>query len=119
MERARLLEHKPHACYQLTVDGQEIDEQGVSCIIFNAGSVGQFMQLTSDIQLDDGLVDILIVNNKLKSVLAFGSYMVNIQNRSASLHHWKGQQITVHADPSQPLWLDGEPYSNPPFTVHP
>jgi YegS/Rv2252/BmrU family lipid kinase len=117
MEGARLLEQMPHARYKLTVDGQVIEEEGVSCIILNAGSIGQFIQLTSDIQLDDGLVDILIVYNKLKNLLAVGSYLVDFQNVSASLQHWKGRQISVHADPPQPLWLDGEPVGKTPVSM--
>ena len=47
----RVLSHPPHALYKLTIDGQEIEELGMTCLVLNAGSLGGV-----DLRLRKGLM---------------------------------------------------------------
>jgi len=101
----------------LTIDGQEFEQEGISCLIFNAGSLGQFAQLSSSIKVDDGLLDVLVVNRKLESVLTIATNTSEHHAVQVGQHSWQGREITIQADPPQPLWLDGEHYGDTPATI--
>jgi len=116
-EGIRLLGGLHPVTYHLNIDGEQIAVEGISCIIFNAGSIGQYGILNASIQVDDGLLDVLIVNTKLESALALASYVLDIDGEKSGLHQWQGREISVQADSQQPLWVDGEPFGQTPFTV--
>ena len=112
------LEHLPHANYSISVDGQQIEEEGMFCLILNAGSIGGInAHLTESVSISDGLVDVFIVNRDLSSLRALASYTLDIGKSKASVHHWQGREIHVAADPPQTTWMDGELYGPTPFTL--
>jgi diacylglycerol kinase family enzyme len=95
----RMLSHPPHASYQLTIDGQEINEQGMTCLILNAGSLGGIdLRLTKRIDVSDGLLDVFIVNRDLKSITALATYTLEVGSSQTNLHHWQGREIIIDAD---------------------
>jgi YegS/Rv2252/BmrU family lipid kinase len=113
-----VIKNPPHACFQLTIDGQEIEEEGFICFILNAGSFGGFAVPTNiDIDVSDGLLDVLIINNDLQSVRATASFMLNVGTAKANVLHWQGREVSIKADPVQPVWVDGESYGETPFTA--
>lgn len=104
--------------YQLTIDGQEIEDEGFICMIINAGSLGTVdVQSTSKIDASDGLLDVLIINNNLSSLQAVTSFFVGVGAAQKRAHHWQGREISVHVDPAQEIWIDGESYKPTPFTA--
>lgn len=117
IEGVRLLRGLKPVNYNLTIDGEHIEVEGLSCIIFNAGSIGQYGTLNASIQVDDGLLDVLIINTSLESTLALANFALDIDGTQAGLHQWQGREITVRADPPQPLWVDGELFGETPFTI--
>ena len=117
VEGSRLIKGLKTVKYQLTVDEEQIEAEGISCIVFNAGSIGHFGTFGKAIQVDDGLLDIFLVTKKFESALSLASYALDRQNELAGLYRRQGRQITVEADPVQPVWIDGEPFGQTPFTV--
>jgi diacylglycerol kinase family enzyme len=106
------------AQYKLTIDGQEINDEGLLCYLFNAGSLGGIdAPKPKEISVSDGLLDVLMVNDDRQSRRAIASYTLSIGKARANIHHWQGKEIVVEADPPQPVWLDGEPYGQTPFTA--
>lgn len=50
------------AVYYLTLDGVDVEVEGVTCMISNSGHVGQGdARLSSTIRVDDGLLDVIII----------------------------------------------------------
>src|SRR5690606_4442706 len=48
--------------YQLTIDGNEIETDGLTCLIANSGNLGQTgVNLLPDVDISDGLLDVIIV----------------------------------------------------------
>jgi YegS/Rv2252/BmrU family lipid kinase len=117
MEGMRILENLQNVQFQLTIDGEEIEAEGVSCLVFNAGTMGQRAKLNSQIKVDDGLLDALLISAKLESALALGSYALELDNRWSGLYHRQVREISIAADPPQPLWLDGEYFGQTPATI--
>jgi YegS/Rv2252/BmrU family lipid kinase len=114
----RVLKHLVVAQYKLTIDGQEINDEGLLCYLFNAGSMGGIdAPKPKEISVSDGLLDVLMVNDDRQSRRAIASYTLSIGKARANIHHWQGKEIVVEADPPQPVWLDGEPYGQTPFTA--
>ena len=114
----RVLSHPPHASYKLSIDNQEIEEQGMTCLILNAGSLGGIdLRLTKEIDVSDGLLDVFIVNSDLKSITSLASYTLEVGSSRASLHHWQGREIIIDADSPQSIWIDGEFFGPTPQTI--
>lgn len=117
MEGMRFIENLQTVRFQFTVDGEEIEAEGVSCLVFNAGTMGQYAKLGSQIKVDDGLLDAFLLSSKVESILAFGSNAFDLDNRWSGLYHRQVREITIAADPPQPLWLDGEYFGETPATI--
>jgi YegS/Rv2252/BmrU family lipid kinase len=117
MEGVRFLGHLPSARFHLTIDGQEFEQEGISCLIFNAGSMSYYANLSASIQVDDGLLNVFVVNKKIESMLSLASQSSLPSANHAEQHSWQGREITIDADPPQPLWLDGEHYGETPVTI--
>jgi diacylglycerol kinase (ATP) len=114
----RVLKHLALTQYKLTIDGQEIDDEGIMCFIFNADSMGGVeVRKSADISVSDGLLDVFMANNDRQSRRAIASYTLSTGKARANVHHWQGKEITVEADPPQPVWIDGEPFGQTPFTT--
>ena len=112
------IEHLPNANYRISIDGQQIEEEGMFCLILNAGSIGGIdAHLTKQVSISDGLADVFIVNRNLSSLRSLASYALDIGASQASVHHWQGREIRVAADPPQTTWMDGELYGQTPFTL--
>jgi len=114
----RVLKNLTVAQYKLTIDGQEMDDEGMMCFIFNAESMGGIeVPRSVDISVSDGLLDVFMANNNRESRRAAASYVLTSGKNKTNIHHWQGKEITIEADPPQPVWIDGEPFGQTPFTV--
>jgi len=63
------------------------------------------------------LLDVLIVNSKLESVLSLATDPMEHPALQIGQYSWQGREIMIQADPPQPLWLDGEHYGETPATI--
>lgn len=112
------LKNPPHANYRLNIDGLEIEEEGLTCLILNAGSLGGVdLHATDKVKVSDGLLDVFMVSTKLSSVQSLASYLLDVGKSQIGVHHWKGKEIHVEADPPQTSWIDGELYGPTPYTI--
>jgi YegS/Rv2252/BmrU family lipid kinase len=112
------LKNPPHATYRLNIDGLEIEEEGLTCLILNAGSLGGVdLHATDKVKVSDGLLDVFMVSTKLSSVQSLASYLLDVGKSQIGVHHWKGKEIHVEADPPQTSWIDGELYGPTPYTI--
>lgn len=100
--------------YTLTVDGREIEIDGIVCMITNAAGLGFDLPATADIDPQNGLLNLFIVREDALSVVKNAANLSDFGNLIKS---WQGRQITIRAEPSQTVWIDGEPAEQTPFTV--
>ncbi len=62
------------AHYRLTLDGQQYETQGFTCLVDNAGNIGFAGLGLKSILVDDGLLDVIIVRDaRLRSWIAVGA----------------------------------------------
>lgn len=98
------------ARYYLTLDGEQIETEGMTCIIANSGSMGTpLFSLSSDIRVDDGLLDVLVIRKAdLPSLVSLAASVVGGQENEATLQHWQVGRVTLAADPPLRIQADGE-----------
>lgn len=106
--------------YRLNIDGTEIETQGTACLITNGNSLGVFsLKLSPQVKIDDGLLDVFILNNDVQTVLGALSNLAQIENSLVKLQHWQGKSIIIDAEPEQGIYGDGEniAFTNTPCTI--
>lgn len=85
----------------------------------NAAKAGTGISVTGKISKpDDGLLEVFILDNKsLKSIVAAGERMINLDTKTAHRFIKQGKEISIDTDPDQPVWTDGEYTGRTPITM--
>lgn len=102
---------EPHiAHYRILLDDVLVETEGMTCIIANAGNVGrQGMSLAPNIDVSDGLLDVVVIRSgDIQSLLAVAASVVRGNEDAEQLLHWQGRKVTVEALPPQSVQVDGE-----------
>lgn len=115
----KALETVPVANYRITVDGEEYETEGKTCLIDNAGNIGvQGMSPSKDISVSDGLLDVIVVrDDSVGSLFAVGEQILGGKPNPDAVRHWQGREIRIEADPPQPVTGDGEMWDDTPVSV--
>ncbi len=115
----KALETVPVAKYRITVDGEEYEVEGKTCLIDNAGNIGvQGLTPAKNMSVSDGLLDVIIVRDaSVGSLLAVGGALLGRDANPDALKHWQGREITVVCNPPQTVQGDGEIWEPTPVTA--
>ncbi|MEJ2747582.1 MAG: diacylglycerol kinase family lipid kinase [Anaerolineae bacterium] len=100
--------------YSLTIDGTEVEEEGIVCIIVNAPGLGINLPFIKSINPEDGLLDIILVKTAALSAVP---KVLEGKMPDELFCHWRGREIALHADTAQEVWADGEAVGKTPFTA--
>ncbi len=103
--------------YKLTIDGEVIEVEGMKCYIVNSAKAGTGFSIDVNFSVDDGYLDVFMLTSRLDSMIAAADRFLKIPSEKASMYLWRGQEITIESDPSQPVWTDGEYTARTPVTV--
>ncbi len=98
------------AHYRMTLDGETVEADGINCMITNFGSVGvQGITLSHDIDMSDGLLDVIVIQDaNISSLLSAAANVVASGELAQPLLQWQAREVTLVAEPKQPLVVDGE-----------
>lgn len=101
--------------YTLRLDGQEVQTEGMICVVANSGNLGlPGLKLDSVIDVGDGLLDVLVLRAiDLGSLLAVAASAIGVAH--PPFQHWQAREVTVTADPPQTVECDGEIIDPTPF----
>jgi diacylglycerol kinase family enzyme len=104
--------------YQLTLDGEEKEVQGVICAVINMGAV-EFghRPMFKGILPDDGLLDVLVLERNDIVALTQAASSIVFGNETP-LQHWQVKTAVIHPNPPQAMLADGEPIENTPAHIH-
>jgi len=113
------LSNPPAAHYRLRLDGEEVEAEGLTCIIANSGAVGlRSISLAPNISVSDGLLDVIILRNAdVGALLSVAASMASGNENRENLLRWQARHIEVEADPPQTVQADGEILGTTPITV--
>lgn len=96
--------------YNFILDGEEIEAEGVTCLVDNAGNFGvSGFSASKDISVSDGLLDVILVRDRsFQSFVAVGKGVLESTPSTDSYYHWQAKEIQIEADPPQSIQVDGE-----------
>jgi YegS/Rv2252/BmrU family lipid kinase len=103
--------------YKLTLDGQVIETQGLTCVVANSGVITPnsgipgraVLSFAPGISVSDGVLDVVVIRGAdLGSLLAVAASVVAGNENAEPLLHWRAREVTIEADPPQTIQLDGE-----------
>jgi diacylglycerol kinase (ATP) len=107
------------AHYRLTLDGQQIDTEGITCMIANSGNLGQLgLKLDPSIDVSDGLLDVIVIRRgDLGAFLLVAAHVVARNDAAEPIQHWQAHEISLAVDPPQTVQIDGEILGKAPLHV--
>lgn len=105
--------------YHLTIDGEEIDSEGLSCVVANSGSLGVAgLALSPDVNVTDGMLDIFVIRKAdLTSLFSLASSIIGGSEHHDNMPHWRGKEIQIVTDKPQGVQADGELIGETPVHV--
>ena len=105
--------------YRFTVDGEQVESEGFTVMVENAGSLGAGdLSLAPDVSISDGLLDLFCLYNfDFKGLKAATASIIGKPYDPGQFHHWRAKDITIESDPPQPIIGDGENWGKTPITI--
>jgi YegS/Rv2252/BmrU family lipid kinase len=112
--------------YQMTLDGQQIETEGITCIIANSGNLAQRnLSLLPGIDISDGVLDVIVIQPAgLRMFIDLVGGITGLLNMEANggnvnaqgqrtVQWWQAREIELAAQPAQSVQLDGEVLGTP------
>lgn len=98
------------AHYNLVLDENEVEAEGVTCFIANSGNVGlPHLTFSPHIEVDDGLLDVLIIQQAdINTLMEIATGVVSGEENIKGIRHWQAHNISVSSEPAQIVQVDGE-----------
>jgi len=118
--------------FEFDLDGQTQCEDGIACVIANSANLGRAgLQLSPDVNVADGLLDVFVVNNtSLPTVMSILSGILSQEPKVAlveevgtepseprPIRHWQAKQVLVRSTPTSSVQCDGEMIGETPKQI--
>jgi diacylglycerol kinase (ATP) len=105
--------------YGLTLDGEDVECEGFTCIVQNAGNMGvRGLSLVPGVSISDGLLDVIVLHSL--DPLSLASALGSIADRPLDperFHHWQAREVTIATDAPQAVIGDGEAWGETPIKM--
>lgn len=122
--------------YRFELDGETVETEGIACMIANSANLGApGLQLSADVDVSDGLLDVFVVKNADFStwLTVLSSVVTSLPDTlvaepvrhgaeiesemAAGVRHWQARSIRVEAAPNVEVQVDGEMIGETPVEV--
>ena len=104
--------------YRATLDGEEFNFEAFKLYVVNSGMMGTGFSITDKYAIDDGLLDVFLMNSEATdTITAAVDRFLHLNTDAANRYYRQGKELTVETDPDQPIWADGEYIGRTPVTV--
>ncbi|HEY7683517.1 MAG TPA: diacylglycerol kinase family protein [Gemmatimonadales bacterium] len=120
----RLIPELRSRAHRITVDGAEYEAEAALVLVANCGEViPPFVKLRRGIAHDDGFLDVVVMraDSFTEGVRAVWELLREPPSEGRPgrgyVGYARGRVVTVAAEPSEPVQLDGEPHGCTPFTA--
>ncbi len=107
------------AAYRLTMNGASVGGEGVACMVSNTSNFGiSGISALPGTDISDGILDVVLFPaTDIQTVLALAATAAGLEDLAAPLPRWRTQQVTLYADPPQPITCDGDIVGQTPVEV--
>lgn len=105
--------------YALTLDDKDVECEGFTCIVQNAGNMGvPGISLVPSVSISDGLLDVIVIHglDPLSLASALGS-IADAPLDPDRFHHWQAREVTIATDSPKTVIGDGEAWGETPVTM--
>jgi len=108
-----------HATFSVEIDGAAREFRGWSVAVANSGAYGGGMLLAPDAELDDGLLDVVLVeqSSRLAYLRGLPKVFKGTHVDEPGVHITRGAEVTISADRPFDVYADGDPIGTLPTTV--
>jgi len=115
----KALKDKNKALYRLTLDGKQVEVEGLTCLVDNAGNMGlSGASPVHNISVSDGLLDVIIARSTAYiQLITEGGTFSDHKSDSELFYHWQAREISIETIPPQPIQVDGEIEGETPVTI--
>ncbi|MDX1438104.1 MAG: diacylglycerol kinase family lipid kinase [Anaerolineales bacterium] len=105
--------------YQLDLDGQAIEAEGVICTVANSGHLGlPGMTLSPSIDIADGLLDVFVLRKvDIRLLIQIVSENIPYVPKPAQLQQWQVREVGISVAPSQTVQVDGDNLGTTPVRL--
>ena len=105
--------------YKIRVDGELYEVPAMKLYVVNSGKSGTGISVTGNFSsVDDGLLDVFILNLKnLRTLAGAAERMINLSMKDAKESIRQGKEISIETDSDQPVWTDGEYTGRTPVSM--
>jgi diacylglycerol kinase (ATP) len=111
------LSNPPVAMYSMSIDGQDVECEGLAAVVANSANIGAGISLADDVDVSDGVLDVFVLHDaKLLGLLGSAADAAQGQ-QPRSYSRWRGTKIRVEASPAQTVLADGESAGSSPVDV--
>jgi diacylglycerol kinase family enzyme len=105
--------------YEITVDGSLVHAHGYTVIVANSGYYGRGIHIAPDAKIDDGLLDVVIIDQIARRELP--RFLMELR-AGEHIHRpevtWMtGLHVKIAADRPLPVYGDGDPVSSLPLDI--
>jgi len=108
----------PVATYRITVDGVQVECDGLAALVANSAMVGvSGLRIAADVDVSDGLLDVVVVQRADLPGLIGSAADAAQGQQPRMMSRWRGKQIHVETTPSQAVLADGEDAGVTPVDV--
>jgi YegS/Rv2252/BmrU family lipid kinase len=107
------------ARWTVTVDGETREFDGYCVAVSNSGVYGSGMYLVPDASLDDGLLDVVLVEDvpKRRYLASLPKVFKGTHLDEPGIDLLRGRSVSFHAYRPFPAYADGDPIADLPATV--
>lgn len=107
------------ARYELELDGEKVETEGVLCSVLNAATLGiSGLSLSKNVDINDGLLEVVVLSQANLSALAsFASSSISGEIQGDEFQHWSVREVRINSIPSQKVTTDGELLGETPITA--
>jgi YegS/Rv2252/BmrU family lipid kinase len=105
--------------YHLTLDGQRVDTQALTCIVANSGNMGRSgLTLLPNIDVSDGLLDVIVIRNgNIPSLVSAAYHIISNTENTDNIQRWQVREVSIETDTPHIVQADGEIWGDTPVHV--
>jgi diacylglycerol kinase family enzyme len=107
------------ARFELEIDGRSYAYTGYMAAAANTGRFGGGMRLAPDAQLDDGLLDVVVIEHtsRFKFLRSTPKVFRGTHIQEPTVHIWRARQVRLDADRPFAVYADGDDLARTPALI--
>jgi diacylglycerol kinase family enzyme len=109
--------------FRITVDGQVMERDAALVMVLNCGEmIPPLVRARRDAVLDDGVFDVIAISadSPWEAVRGLWRALANVMFETGTtgyLAYARGREVTIAADPPEPVQFDGDQFGETPVTA--